>query len=258
MKIGYQLFSALALCETKEGLLDTIRKLAELGYDGVEFFSYNDIPAGELKTFLGQCGIEACNSHVQLERWEADMEGELAYAKEAGIPCVTIPWMAPELRNEAGYKKVADLISELVPLCKTYGLRLMYHNHEFEFEAAEGGDGCVLDMFLDNEPALALELDTFWAHYAGVDPIAYMEQRKDRLGMIHVKDYESLEGGGLSGAQKMPSFCAVGTGKMDIRSIFDYAKQLAMPWVVVEQDNSKIDVLESAALSIRSLKTLGQ
>ena len=86
MKMGYQLYSAQSLCKTKEGLIDTIKKIAAMGYDGVEFCSYQGIAAGEMRELLAGCNLEACNSHVQLERWEADAEGEFIYAKEAGFP----------------------------------------------------------------------------------------------------------------------------------------------------------------------------
>lgn len=252
MKIGYQLFSALALCKGAEGLKDTIRKIAAMGYDGVEFCSYEGIPAAEMKAFLAECGIEAMNSHVQLERWEKDAEGEILYAKEAGIPSVAIPWMAPELRNAEGFAKIKALLPKLCELGKKHGVKITYHNHDFEFAKENGG--YVLDGILASDEATGLELDTFWAHYAGVDPVSYMEEKKDRLAMIHVKDYLSLSGGGMAGGQEMPTFTAIGTGKMPNEPVLEAAKRLGLPWVIVEQDNSRIDVLESAKQSIETLK----
>lgn len=256
MKLGYQLFSLLPLCGTREGLIDTIKKIAAIGYDGVEFFCYNGITAEEMKSLLEECAIEGCNSHVQLERWENDAEGEIIYAKEAGIPYVTIPWMMPELRNTNGYKKIKAMIPELVKLCKKHGVGLMYHNHEFEFKGDEVESGYVLDAILDSDPDVTLELDTFWTHYAGIDPAAYMEEKKDKLSMIHIKDYLSFTGGGEAGGQEMPSFCSIGSGKMNNVPILEWAEKNELPWVVVEQDNSSIDRMESAALSIKMLKEL--
>ncbi len=253
MKIGYQLFSALDLCQSAEGLKDTIKKIAEMGYDGVEFFSYQGIPAAEMKALLAECGVEAVNSHVQLERWEKDAEGELAYAKELGLPFVTIPWMAPELRNAEGYAKIKELIVKLVPLCEQYGVKLVYHNHHFEFDKAADGR-FVLDDILSADAACKAEVDTFWCHYADVDPAGYMEALGERLAMIHVKDYISFSGGGEAGGMEMPSFCAIGTGKMDNGPVLEKAKEMGLPWIVVEQDNSRIDVLESARISVDSLK----
>lgn len=252
MKIGYQLYSALAECQGAEALKDTIQKIAAMGYDGVEFCSYEGIPAGEMKALLAECGIEACNSHVQLERWKADAEGEIRYAAELGIPYVTIPWIAPELRNREGYQEIRSMIPSIAKLCGQYGIKILYHNHDFEFDKEEDGR-YVLDVTLDTDDGLGLELDTFWAHYAEVDPSVYMMEKKEKLVMIHIKDYEEFAGGGMAGGQEMPIFCAIGTGKMNNVPIMGCAEKLGVSWVVVEQDNSKIDVFESAEISIKAL-----
>jgi len=252
MKIGYQLFSAISLCQGAKGLKDTIRSIAAMGYDGVEFCSYEGIPANEMKDFLAEQGITAINSHVQMERFLADMEGEVRYAAEAGIPYITLPWVAPDLRNEEGYQKIDEMISKIIDCCKKYNIKLLYHNHEFEFE--KSGDTYILDTILDTQETLGLELDTFWAYYKGINPAAYMKEKRENLVMIHIKDYESFTGGGIAGNQEMPTFSAIGTGNMDNDSVIREAVELGLIWVVVEQDNSKIDVLESAAISIKSLK----
>lgn len=252
MKIGYQLYSAAKLCQGKENLKSTIRKIAAMGYDGIEFISYEGMSSDEMKEFLAECGVEGFNSHVQLERWEADAEGEVRYAAEVGIPYVTIPWMAPELRNSTGYEKVRAMIPEIMEYCKRYGVKLLYHNHDFEFEK-EGG-AYILDVLLDTDAELGLELDTFWVHYAGLDPVAYMAAQKEKLTLIHVKDYESFTGGGVVRGCDRPAFTAIGTGMMDNQAIIDYAKEIGIAWAVVEQDNSKIDVLESAEISVRTLR----
>lgn len=254
MKIGYQLYSSLDLCQGSEGLICTIKKIAAMGYDGVEFFGYEGIPADRMKELLAESGIEACNSHVQLERWQADAEGEFRYAKEAGIPWLTIPWVAPELRNAQGYSKIKNLITKLVKLGKEFGIGLLYHNHDFEFLKDEKGN-YILDSFLEADPDIKLELDTFWAFHAGVDPVSYMKKVKQRLAMVHVKDYLTLPEDGADGKQELPSFAAIGTGTMDNISILGWAVKEGLPWVVVEQDNSRIDVLVSAELSVNYLKS---
>lgn len=255
MKFGYQLFSALSLCGDQAGMVSTMERLSQMGYDGVEFFSYAGIPAGEMKALLKKLNLEGFNSHVQLERWEKDAEGEIRYAAEAGIPCVTIPWIPPEQRNAAGFGKIKAMVPELLRLCDQYGITLIYHNHHFEYDKTEAGE-YILDDILAADPRLGLELDTFWTYYAGVDPVAYMTAQRERMKLVHIKDYQSLKGGPVSGGMEMPTFCAVGTGKMDNYPIVDWAKANHIQWVCVEQDNSQIPELEAAELSIRALKAM--
>lgn len=255
MKIGYQLFSALQLCQTKQGMVDTIEKIAAMGYDGVEFFAYAGMEAQELKELLGKNHLEGFNSHVQLERWMADPEGEIRYAAEAGISCVTIPWLPAEMRYPEGYAKIKALAVKIQPIAKKYGITLLYHNHDFEF-AKDSGGVFWLENILKATPEMKLELDTFWAYYAGIDPVAYMEKHKAYLRLIHVKDYKSFKGGPIAGGAEMPVFCAIGTGKMNNKKIVDWAKKNDVQWVCVEQDNSQISELEAAKISIQALREM--
>lgn len=253
MKFGYQLYAVHELCKDKAGLTDTLEKIAALGYDGVEFCDYAGIPAPEMKALLTRLNLQGINSHVHMQRWLDDPEGEIRYVAEAGIPCVTISWMPPEKRNEEGYAKIKAMVPQLLKWCKQYGVQLMYHNHEYEFERNTKGQ-YFLDSVLESDPELGLELDTFWAYFVDVDPLNYMERHKDRLQMIHIKDYEKLDGVPHADGGEVPTFCAIGTGLMDNKSILDWAKANGITWVCVDLDNSQIPALEAARLSIESLR----
>ena len=247
MEKGYQLFSAAALCQTAGGLRGTIEKIAKMGYDGVEFFDYAGTPSLELKRILDGCGIKGLNVHVPLDRWQQNLDAEIAYALEAGIPMLTIPWLPPDKRIAEMYTLIVNNVPFWVEKCAKYGLQAGYHNHDFEYADFDGKN--VLDTILQADDKLLLELDTFWAMYAGADPESEMEKYKDRMPLIHVKDYLDMR-------CDPPVFCAIGHGKMDESPILEKAKALNLAWVVVEQDNSTIDVLESARLSLQTLEEL--
>lgn len=255
MKFGYQLYSALTLCKDTAGMVDTLEKIAAVGYDGVEFCDYAGIPAAEMKALLTRLNLEGFNTHVNMERWLADPEGEIRYAADAGIPCVTISWVPPEMRDEKGYAQIKAMVPQLLKWCKQHGVQLMYHNHDFEFVKDTNGR-YVLDDVLEAAPELSLELDTFWAFFAGVDPLTYMEGHKDKLGMLHIKDYEKLDGVPQAGGGEAPTFCAIGTGLMDNQSIVNWAKANDITWVCVDQDNSQIPELEAAKISIKSMREM--
>lgn len=247
MKKGYQLFSAWKKCADAAGLKDVVRRIAAMGYDGVEFFSYAGVPAAEMKALLDECGICAFNSHVQLERWQKDADFEIAYARALGMEALTIPYIAPEDRNGATYEKLCASIPVWAQKCRENGLRLCYHNHDFEFERQEDGR-YLLDRILAADDELLLEPDTFWAFFAGVDPAALLEQHRRRVRFIHIKDYLDLE------QKPFPAFTAIGTGRMDNAPVLSKAKEIGAEWIVVEQDNSPIDELESARLSLQAMR----
>jgi sugar phosphate isomerase/epimerase len=247
MKKGYQLYSVKDLFSNGKELIAILEKLASLGYDGVEFFNYTDISAVDLKKALAANHLEAINSHVSLDRWRNNRENEISYAHTLGLPAMTIPYHNPEQRSEADYRALADDILKFIADCKKAGIKLCYHNHDFEFEKIDGLT--VLDFFLSIDN-LYLELDTFWTWFAGLDPVSYIKKYANRVPYIHIKDY-------LDRDTTPPAFCAIGTGKMDNRGILEAAAKNSVEWVIVEQDNDRIDPLESARISLENLKKMG-
>ena len=77
--------------------------------------------------------------------------------------------------------------------------------------------------------------------------ISEKDKRRDRLPLIHIKDYLDL-------SCFPPAFTAIGTGHMENGSIIRCAEDLDVEWVIVEQDNSPIDELESARISIENIR----
>jgi sugar phosphate isomerase/epimerase len=244
MKKGYQLYSAREKCETPEGLISVLKQLALFGYDGVEFFDYRNIPADELKAILRENHLVSPNSHVALDRWRNNLDGEIQYALTAGIAALTIPYIVPERRTEADYRNLLKEIPKYAATCEAAGIRFCYHNHDFEFSKLDGQ--YVLDVLLSADKRLMFELDTFWAFFAGEDPCNYLKKYAGRVPYIHIKDY-------IDKNTTPPVFCALGEGNMENDGLLKAAAECEVGWIVVEQDNSRIDVMESARISVEYL-----
>src|SRR5699024_5933538 len=67
------------------------------------------------------------------------------------------------------------------------GIELYYHTHHIEFQRFDGK--FLLDIMKENTTKLGFELDVHWIHRAGVDPVDFIKQYKDRVALIHLKDY---------------------------------------------------------------------
>lgn len=248
MKIGYAMYSARDLVTDPEGMRNTLKALAEMGYEGVEFFLYADVEPEQLKQMLAEYGLEPIATHVHKPRWEYDTNGEIDYAVKAGISTLVYPWIAPEERTEEGYLQIQKDLSDLAEKCAEKGIRLMYHNHDFEF--APMGNGKVIDFLLEESDAYAFELDTFWSEFAGVNAPKFMEKLGSRIPMIHIKDYSGTDETGL------PQITAIGSGKLDNEPIIKAAKEMEKEWLIVELDTSPYPVLESAKMSIEYVKSV--
>lgn len=246
MKIGYAMYSARDLVKDPASMRATLQALAGMGYEGVEFFLYAGTPAGELRAMLDETGLAAIATHIHKPRWEADTDGEIEYAAKAGIPALVYPWVDPADRTDAFYAALPAELERLAGLCGEKGIRLLYHNHDFEF--APYGEGRVIDHLLNASEAYGYEMDAFWAQFAGVDAPAFLRQLGSRVPMIHVKDYTGADETGW------PKITAIGQGKMDNAPIIRAARDLGKEWLIVELDDSPWPPLESARMSIEYIK----
>lgn len=249
MKYGYNLFSAWKVVNDRESLLNFMKQLKELGYDGVEFFEYYDTPAEELGAAAREMGLEPFSTHPRLVRFFNDVDREIDYAKKCGIETLVMPHVAMEDRAPEYYQKVLDAIPGWAEKCKAAGLHLAWHNHDFEFQSYDGKQ-LLMDEILAADPSVEYEIDTFWTTYAGLDTPGYMEQKKDRIRYVHFKDYKGKTGPGYTDID----FCAVGEGLVDVPAIAKKASEIGVQWAIVEQDLHTKDVLEDAKISLETLK----
>src|SRR5690554_8125760 len=96
-RIGLQLWSVKDACS--EDFIGTLKKLSEIGYDGVEFAGFYDTPAKELKKALDEYGLKACGSHTSVSLLKDDLENVIEYNKIIGNEYIICPSLPEEMRN---------------------------------------------------------------------------------------------------------------------------------------------------------------
>ena len=67
MKLAVQLYSLRPHMENGENFLDILKKVKELGFDGVEFAGFHGYSAEELKKVLDELGLVAVGAHMGLD-----------------------------------------------------------------------------------------------------------------------------------------------------------------------------------------------
>ena len=118
----------------------------------------------------------------------------------------------------------------------------LYHNH---FQEYLYSFDCVtiMEHYLSQvDERLKIKLDLGWCLVGGMDPVKWMEEKKDRIGLLHVKDFtDIMKGRQLVNAIKDQDFgfCTVGTGKLDLPAIFEKALEIGQEWAIVEQDRER-------------------
>ncbi len=237
MKIGLQLYTIRDTYETAEEFKAAIKKVKELGYDGVEFAGYAGMAAEELKLFINELGLEAISSHQSLNDLEFKLEDIISYNKTLG--CKYIVCAMGSTGNKEEVDHVVKVMSTAKKVVEDSGLELLYHNHSHEFKVLE--DGSVpLSLIAES---CNLELDTYWVFNAGIEPCSYIKEHADKISLIHLKD------GNFEGYP-----CAIGEGFNNIKGISEMSDRIGMEWLIVEDDRPTPDGISDVGRSIRYLK----
>lgn len=232
--------------DTARDFAGTVRQVAALGYNGVEFAGYGGLAPGEVRALLDETGLQPASAHINLEAVEQDIASAVDAATIIGCRYLALSWLPEERRTRQALRDLAPRLNEAGRVCRERGIRFAYHNHDFEFQRADGA--YLLDILLDaTDPDLvALELDVYWAAFAGVEPIEYIRRRAGRVPLVHLKDLAADR-----------SFTDVGDGTLDIPAICAAAQQEGAAWYIVEHDRPPAGGLASARRSLENLRALG-
>jgi sugar phosphate isomerase/epimerase len=227
----------------------TLKRVADLGYAGVELAGTGGLAARELRKVLDDLGLRVAGSHVGMEQLEGELAAALDYAAEIGNANVVCPYIGEERRKDAdGYRRLADQFNRIGLACKARGMTFSYHNHAFEFERFGDLTGLEI-LFGATDPTLVKsELDVYWIQYGGEDPVAFIAKLAGRVPLVHLKDMADNES---------RSFAEIGEGMLDWHAICSAAEQAGAEWFLVEQDVCKRPPMESAELSLRNLRSMG-
>ncbi len=166
-----------------------LRKVAEMGYAGVEFAGgYGGLSVCEMKALLKELDLDPIGSHVQL----TSIENDLPYLKEIGVPYIICPMVHLSTAEEV--HAAAKEFNRVGKLCKDAGIRFGYHNHTGEFAVFEGKYAEEI-LIEETDPELVcFELDCGWATCAGIDAPAFLKKYADRFELIHVKETNAVTG----------------------------------------------------------------
>jgi sugar phosphate isomerase/epimerase len=238
MKIGLQLYTIRDSYGNTEEFKTALKKVKELGYEGVEFAGYADMAAEDLKSYLNVIGLIAISSHQSLDDLENNLEEIIRYNKILGSKFVVCAF-APT-NNMEEVERVVRVMGKAKKELEETGLMPLYHNHSHELKNIS--DLCIpLELIKDS---CNLELDTYWAFHAGVEPCSYIRKNIDNISLLHLKD-GNFEGHPM----------AIGEGYNNIKGIVETAKIAGLEWVIVENDNPTPDGLSDVARSIEYLKS---
>lgn len=272
-KVALQLYSIRD--DMAKDMDAALKAVKEIGYDYVEFAGYFDHTAEEVRSLLDKHGLECISVHQSPGIFLEEGQKAIDFLKVIGAKYCAIPWYDKgKLKGSDVWEETVKNFTAVGKALKENGIKLLYHNHDFEFNKYD--DKFLLDWIYESIDAeiLGTQIDTCWVHYAGYDPAEYLLKYSGRASVIHLKDFvcKKLGGGpvyaliGKNGKEEKKAtreengfeFTPVGYGIQDFPKILEAAEKAGTEYVIVEQDQSIGRApLEAAKMSREYLKTLG-
>lgn len=273
LPVGIQVYGLRDLLEeTPENFENVMRQIKEMGYDGVELAGLYGMEPEQVKEILDRTNLIPISAHVPLAEMMEDPQAVAQTYQKIGVSYIAVPYLPEEYRpNTPGYEQVLKQMERIGQVMKENGIKLSYHNHDFEFVKLPDGTFGFDDIYRQiPEALLKVEPDLCWIKAAGQSPVYYLKKYGERCEVVHLKDF--IKEGDPKNMYKLIGiktqeeendagifeFRPVGFGMQIWEPILDAVSEAGAKWVIVEQDEHyQLPPLEAARRSREYLKILG-
>jgi sugar phosphate isomerase/epimerase len=238
--MGIEMYSVReALKKDPQG---TVRAVAEMGYQGLEFyapyFEWNQTQAKEMKKLLDELGIRCFSTHNDASYLKKDkIQKAIDLNLVLGSKYVVMASSQPKPGLD-GWKEIADALNLAADELEGAGLHAGYHNHQREFTPVDGTRPMEV-LAKNTQASVMLQLDVGTCIEAGSDPVAWIRTHPGRIRSVHCKDWSPEAGKGYA--------VLFGEGAADWKAIFVAAESTGgAEFYLMEQEGSRFPELETA------------
>jgi len=253
--IALQLYSVRH--DLDRDLRGTLKAVADMGYDGVEFAGAPKHSATELKALLDEFGLVCCGWHTPFSLVQDDtLDETIAFNQTLDNPNVIIPGIPAELRqSRADWLKIASFFDALAAKLGVHGMATGYHNHHVEFRPLDGE--LPWDTLYGNtDQAVIMQLDTGNAVYGGGDILSILERYPGRAVTVHLKPYSTVLGKDDPNLGFSP---LIGDDDTPWEQVFQLCETVGgTEWYIVEYESDAYPPLEAVDGCLKRLREMGK
>jgi sugar phosphate isomerase/epimerase len=234
--IGIELYSVRG--ELVKDLPGTVRAVAKMGYQVVEFyspyFSWTTDQAKDVRKLLDDLGIKCLSTHNGANALNPDNINKAVELNQIIGSKYIIVASAGKVNGADGWKAFADRMTAGAETLRAQKMATGFHNHQTEWRPLDNGER-AMDILAKNTPKdFALQLDAGTVVEAGADPIAWIKANPGRIKSAHLKDWGKAEGKGYS--------VAFGEGDVPWKALFQAAESVGgVEYYLIEQEHAGAD-----------------
>ena len=237
----------------REHTAEVLKEIKKAGFNGVEIGARHlDHSKPEYYSqLLGENGLDLVALHVggdfldhdSVNRQVENIGKTVEFAVKLGVGYIFLSGTYRKDKTGDDYKFEAQTYNRIGGVCKENGIKLCYHNHDWEIVNGLMG----LKILLDNtgNDLVYFVPDVGWVTRGGADPVKLIEETYDRVEAVHFKDFT-----------KDNDFTELGSGIVNFKGVYESVKSRKDLWIVSEQDTSSKTPLESASINCKYIESL--
>jgi len=247
--------------ELKQSLWDTLKTIAKIGYREIElymdestklFFGY---PADVFFKRVSDMGLKVVGQHILSGKFGTKTDYSLTVGFEPlvevlakyNVSYLTHAWLFPQEReNIKDFYDLAELLNKCGEYCKSAGVKIMYHNHDFEFVNLDGEIPFDVLLSQTNSGYVNFEIDFYWMYVAGINPLDYLQKYPNRFELWHFKDMK----------KDSVDFTELGKGRINYDEIMKYVNSTSVKHIVIDQDEFYIPWQDALSINFNRLDEL--
>ena len=254
LPIGLELYSVRG--ELSRDLPNTLKTVAQIGYQVVEFYSpyfkWTPVYAKEVRAQMDDLGLRCYSTH---NGFESFTPGEnLAHAIELNQILGTryIVLASGNAKGVDGWKSLGEKLTAAVETLKPHGLSAGYHNHQAEWAKLENGQR-ILEVLAANTPKeFVLQLDVGTCEEAGADPVAWVKANPGRIKVMHLKEW-----GPGTGTQEKGYRLLFGEGMTPWKELLAAGQSVGgLEFALIEQEGSRLSEFETAKRCLENYQAM--
>ena len=177
-------------------MVGTLKRIKEMGYDGVEFFGGLTFTAQDARRALDEAGLQIAGWHTPWHYLSPEnIHSTITYNKVLDNRFLVVPWYTPEkLHTRAGCLKFAQELTWAADVLSKHDMVTGFHNHTVEFRPTDDTGELPWDIIAQNTPSnVIMQNDVGNGMHGGGDTVGALKKYPGRGGTVHVKPFSSKQ-----------------------------------------------------------------
>jgi len=247
--IGLELYSVRD--DLEKDLMGTVRGVAKMGYECVEFYSpyyeWTSDYAKQVRKELDDLHIHCYSTHNDTVSFTSEGIGKAIELNQIlGARYIVLASAGDDVNTVDGWKRVAETLNKADEKLAAHSMHVGYHNHDAEWRPVEGQKPLEV-LAANTRKSVVLQLDVGTCLEAGGDPVAWIEKNPGRIRCMHCKDWSPQNGYKV----------LFGEGVAPWKRMFAAAEKVGgLEFYLIEQEGSKYPEMETAERCLEGFRKI--